>query len=115
MDITTDTCRAAYDMLRTTKPFTSWRLPKSDQIIFSLTSARRLYGAHQRRDDKHVVWINPALHRTLDDVLKTMAHEMIHVKQEVHGLMPKNADPHDKRFGRAAKKVCAVHGWDVQF
>lgn len=109
--VTEDRIRDAYLYLRTLPPFSRWALPPAGECNFGL-----LHGsdhAEYLKDGKHWIRVNAATHITLMETLRTVAHEMCHLRQQLrNGVMP--AEPHNAEFRRLRKSVCAAMGWDLQ-
>lgn len=106
--LTPDMLAAGYDFLRTTAPFSRWRLPESDEVGFHVVRDAALsvdFGVEQGIPFIRVSEVNNGLAITL---LATLAHEMIHLRQHLTG----DREHHGVRFQRMAARVCAVHGFD---
>lgn len=103
---------AAYEYLRSTRPFRAWKLPHADAVEFSVTRHRDREGDHcvYKRTDDHVIRASENLIRTTDDLMQLMAHEMIHARQHHTKSAPKNYG-HNAEFKRIAARVCREHGW----
>ena len=108
LPLTSETLRAAYDYLRTTPPFSRWKLPASYEVAFKVGRQNDVRGAHHYKydDQSHEVIISEVCVGRTDSLLATMAHEMIHVHQQ-HAK-------HGAEFKRFAKAVCKRHGFDLQ-
>ena len=112
-----------YDMLRTFHPFNVWRLPTAKRVRFVtdpkawLTErhARRLLGMHWMKGRRHTIFIAP--HKTLADMVATMAHEMIHVHEAVNDVpcdKRNNAYIHGVMFQKIASVICSELGFNRQ-
>lgn len=62
------------------------------------------------RPADHCIRVSAKSTTTTDLLLQVMAHEMIHA----HLVADRLRDGHGANFMRAAKRVCAVHGWDLK-
>lgn len=111
--ITIPMVRAAYTLLSVTPPFRHWKLPPADQVIFFITRSTTVSGDyHRRRNGKHVIRVSGLRHGSLEALLKTVAHEMIHLHEE--GYDSARCDvQHSWLFRRWAKIVCNWHRWDL--
>ena len=109
---TPDLLRRAYELLRQTPPFKGWRLPEAEMILFEVTRARGVYGEYWYDKARgHVIRVSQARHAYLPGLLATVAHEMIHLRQDiVRAETPKTH--HNAQFRRIALLACRTHGWD---
>ena len=108
LKLTPDMLAAGYDFLRTTAPFSKWRLPESDELGFHVVRDPGLsadFGVEQGVPYIRVSEANNGLAITL---LSTLAHELIHLRQYLTG----DREHHGPRFRRMAARVCAIHGFD---
>lgn len=96
---------ACYDMLRTVYPFCDWDLP--DEVEVTVLDDITAYGEFVEPNE---INISKALVWDINDLMRTVAHEMIHLKQHRLGKFDEN-DPHDKLFWRMAREVCLSVGW----
>jgi hypothetical protein len=118
LTLTPEILEAAYNYLRTTPPFRGWGLPDSDELMFRVLGARDRFGHFRGRYQRATgpnayseVAISAQLVKSSDLLLATMAHEMIHLYQDENGKARGN---HNPEFMRLAKRVCAVHGFDLK-
>jgi hypothetical protein len=98
---------AAYDLLRTTSPFLSWKLPNAETIDFAVIRDRTNYGDC----DGETIRVSSGRHGHLSTLLATVAHEMIHLHQMRCRLETPNTE-HNADFRRRAARVCRLHGFD---
>jgi predicted SprT family Zn-dependent metalloprotease len=111
MHLTPEMLEATYDLLKTTPPFRSWKLPDADDITFEVSRAHDVSGQYLLRDGKNVIQISSHCVGRLATLLMVMAHEMIHLREEV--FYRSRADiKHGARFKRLAKQVCTIHGFE---
>lgn len=111
--VTDERVREAYLFLRGIPPFSRWNLPPASECIFGLLLGES-HHAEYIRDGKHFILVNADTHITLTDHLMSVAHEMVHLRQELLGRLPIHADGHNTEFRRMAKQICAATGWDLQ-
>jgi uncharacterized protein YjaZ len=102
------TLEAMYLMLCQMKPFKSWSLPNTAEINFVVTDEEDAYGTYVYDDDIHIITISRAKCSHFETILKTLAHEMIHMKRYKN----KAWDQHDVTFRRYAKAVADEFGFD---
>lgn len=100
---------AAYELLRTTRPFLGWKLPDCGEIEFSVIKANTHYGDC----DGETIRVSRAKHGQLSTLLQTVAHEMIHLYQ-MHNRKAAPNGGHNADFHKRAARVCRVHGWDAK-
>jgi hypothetical protein len=110
--VTDERVREAYLFLRGIPPFSKWGLPPAGECTFGLMSGS--HHAEYVKDGKHLILVNPDTHITLTDLLMSVAHEMVHQRQQIVGRLPCIKDAHNSEFRRWAKQVCAATGWDLQ-
>ena len=106
--VTRSTCVAVYELLIQLPPIKAWRLPPSKDLIFVVRHLPDCYGMFE--PEPHKITISSAKHAHLDTVIRTMAHEMIHL----HLFIRKDPlwDKHSKTFLDAAAKVSTTLGFD---
>jgi predicted SprT family Zn-dependent metalloprotease len=110
LTVTVAIARAAYAYLAETPPFNTWNLPNEEDVIFTIKRGKDFYGRCSRIDKKIAIEISSGLHGTTDTLMRTMAHEMIHVFEFHHKL--KKTSEHGRGFQRLAQSVCETHGFD---
>lgn len=110
MKLTSGKLEAIYLMLLKLKPFDAWKMPPTDEIIFQVTNETDAMGTYVYDDlqEKHVLTISKAKNAHLETVIKTMAHEMIHMKRG----KTKYWDKHDQVFRNHAHKIAIELGFD---
>jgi hypothetical protein len=113
--LTLDVLGSGYDFLRTTKPFSRWRLPPSEEIIFHVAKSPNWFGqAYQYKNDgTYGIEISARLVSQTSTFLAVLGHEMIHVRQMIAGTATKNT-AHNAEFHRLAAQVCRHHGLDLK-
>jgi len=116
LPITPDSLTAAYEYLRTTPPFKSWRLPHADAVEFHVTRHRDREADHRvyckTRADmtlRHIIRVSAYHITTTAKLMEAVGHEMIHMHQAVMG----NKVQHSPQFNRWNARMCEVHGWAV--
>lgn len=106
---------AGYEYLRTTPPFKGLRLPPSDAIIFRITRNPHKFGHYRRNyDEKREIATSTRCIGSTAKLLETLAHEMIHLHEDLIGLLYKSDTAHSATFRRLAKRACRHHGWDLR-
>lgn len=107
-----DTLAAAYEYLRTTDPFKGWKLPHSDEVAFHVIRASNVFADFGVEEDgTPVIRVSTAKNGHTATVLMSVAHEIVHYHQYLAGL--DKGSEHNLDFKKKAKRICAVHGWDV--
>jgi hypothetical protein len=97
-------------MLTNLRPFDAWKLPDTNEILFQVTNELDVMGTYVFDDlqEKHIVTISKAKNAHLDTVIKTMAHEMIHMKRG----KTKGWYKHDQVFRNYARRIANELGFD---
>lgn len=111
LHITPALVEANYELLRLTPPFRGWKLPAPDDVEFRVDGSIECRGWYIFKDGKHILSISHRNQSTLQELTKTVAHEMIHVhEQNANACRPDVA--HSWRWKRWARSVCKWHCWD---
>lgn len=111
--VTPKNMRAAYVLLRQLPPFSRWKLPSADEVRFELVRDPTT-AADYVALTKHRIRLHPHLHCTLEELLASVAHEMVHMRQQVLGRLPIEGDGHNADFMRMAHQVSRALGFKVQ-
>ena len=98
---------AAYEYLAQLKPFSGWKIPSSDRVDFVVTRSKAEMGSYD--GDPHTIRVSSHYCKTQQDVLETVAHEMVHVHLERSDNSTHYK--HCKAFKKAAKAICRQFGW----
>jgi len=98
-------CRAAYELLRASPPFSHWRLPRAEEIEF-LVKRIPEYGLFETPDR---IIISGTKNGRLSTLLETMAHEMAHLKL-VH--VDQDYTHRHPKFRKLIADICDRHGFD---
>ena len=106
--LTPERLAAAYDFLRAFPPFDRWRLPPGDEVRFHVAYVDNWYGHYSRLRRSHRIDISAVTVGHGDTLLRTMAHEMVHVRQN---LLNKST-VHNAEFRRLGGVICSRFGWD---
>lgn len=106
--INKDMLGPAYDYLRATKPFSGWKLPPADEVVFKIVPHKG-HCAHyiMRGDGRHEIGLSAHWHPRHVMLLSTMGHEMVHMRQEIAGLRTRAM--HNADFWRCADRICKAH------
>jgi predicted metallopeptidase len=99
---------AGYDYLCQTEPFCYWKLPESDEIGFSVVRDPKIFADFLVQNGTPVIRVSAVRNGHTDTLMATIAHEMIHLYQELTG----DRETHGPRFRKMAAKVCKAHGFD---
>lgn len=106
MDITHRQVRAAYEFLRQCPPFNQWGLPPAEALRFGTFKSRDSQADYTPKQGRIRVSRNRVA--TADRLLVTVAHEMVHLTQELMG----SRDTHNAMFYALAADVCEQLGFD---
>ena len=106
--VTAQTVQAVYEMLIQLPPFNRWNLPPSKQVVFEVHKDPTCLGEYE--PDPHVIRISEAKNGHLDTVIKTVAHEIIHMR--LHLKKSKAWDLHDDKFNELSHKIAVQLGFD---
>jgi hypothetical protein len=118
LTLTPEMLEGAYEYLRVSPPFCRWGLPHADQVMFRVLGAKDRFGHFRGRHRKaqgddgfSEIAISAGLVRSTDLLISTMAHEMIHLYQDETGTARGH---HNPKFRKLAKRVCDIHGFDLE-
>lgn len=111
LHLTPEMVEACYELLKLTPPFRRWGLPPGDQLVFRILLSTERY-AHFRAqsDGAHEIAVSTAKVVTIDLLVQSLAHEMVHLHMEQLKL----GANHGSNFKRFAKQVCRHHGWVLE-
>lgn len=108
LHLTPETLEAMYRLLQTTPPFRAWKLPPAAVVEFRALNYRKEEGWYNVIGGRHVICVSTRHVKTLTNLLRVMAHEMVHLKDALEGVRTH----HGSSFKRAAKRVCKHHNID---
>ena len=108
--LTTEMLAHAYEYLACQPPFSSWNLPPSEDVVFKISRSRHNFAHYQWIGGVHHLVFSRHRVGRHEILITTMAHEMIHLHQELCGIMGDN--PHDAAFHRYADRICKLHEFD---
>jgi hypothetical protein len=109
--MTPDTLRACYNFLNETRPFDRWNLPDGDDVEFRVVRDPTLFGWYMREPStgRHIIGVSTATVKHTDTLIRTMAHELVHLHEHNSGPCGKG---HSRAFRGYAAQVCKAHGFD---
>ena len=117
MHITPEIVEQAYEFLRATPPFRGWKLPSSDDVEFHVKHIKSdryadFYHAYDRGKPrgKWTMRVDPRGCTHTDTLLRTLAHEMVHLREATMGL--RLDVKQGASFKRLSAQVCRTHGFD---
>ncbi len=113
LHITPEIIRTAYEYLRSTMPFKRWKLPIADEVEIRVIIHKTLLG-QWCKTSHHIIKINNKYIGTTLNLLQTIAHEMIHIAQDIAKKDSKNIE-HNKDFYRRLSLVAKYHGFDPKW
>ena len=112
MKLTPKTLETIYLMLCQCKPFSSWKLPCSEEINFQVTREVDAMGSYRYDPDSddyvHYITISKEKNGFLETAIRTMAHELIHMKR----YRTERWDRHDAVFRKCAHQIAKELGFD---
>jgi hypothetical protein len=110
LPLTPEMVESAYDFLRGTPPFKRWKLPVPDDVVFHVTGARSHMAAYAPDGKKgHQIYVSAKMVGHTDTLLKAVAHEMAHMRQQVMG---DRSLAHNANFFRLTARIAKYHGFD---
>lgn len=110
--LTPEIAEATYVYLCQLKPFNRWAMPSEDDIKFTISGHRDRYGDCSFSDGVIQIRLSANKHSHLDTIMKTVAHEMVHVREYAAG--GRSDVQHGAEFHRMASQVCRAFDWDVK-
>ena len=106
--LTPETLRACYEFLCTTPPFRGWRMPAGPIMRFGVGKSKREFSWYITDGNKHTAVVSENTVGHTDTLITVMAHEMVHIRQEMLG----HKLDHGAEFQKMAATVCRHHGFD---
>jgi hypothetical protein len=100
--------KATYIYLRSIAPFNTWDLPPASKVLFELLDDYEFMGEFDV--EPLVIRISPLRQCTLENLLKTTAHELVHMKLYLEGKT--HYDKHDMTFRKYMSQINELYGWD---
>lgn len=110
MKLTERQLRATYTYLTHCPPFNKWRMPDEYRVEFVVNKATMTCGLYEA--DPHTISVSSMQNVSHSDVLKTMAHEMVHLQCERLGAS--GHEDHKECFMVRAKEVCDAFAWSTE-
>lgn len=109
---------AAYDCLREFPPFKRWKLPPGEEVEFQVVRVQGCFGAyiektHSNGEKEHLIQGSPYAIGHMNTLMRTLAHEMVHVYQAQARLCTSNT-MHNASFHWHARRICDRFGWDYR-
>lgn len=95
-------------MLAGISPIRAWRLPPSHKVDIRVRPLKDCYGTYE--PDPHTIVISSEKNGHLDTLIRTMAHEMVHLKLYLKGDTQWNL--HEPSFIELADQVTSALGFD---
>ena len=115
MLVTPARLRAVYVMLVQFPPFNRWSLPPAGEVVFYNITDPKDHGAYNFEKGKHRIGVNGETCADLIHVERVMAHELVHLRQELLGRRPSTKDDqHNREFYRMARLVCRNLGYQSE-
>jgi len=104
---------AAYEFLRVLPPMSGWKLPHADEIVFAVNKHASCLGTYQAGpgERREIACSMKNIGHT-DTLLRVMAHEQVHLYQELRGTEGRGNVQHNAEFRRLSARICKYNGWD---
>ena len=97
-----------YDMLAATPAMSRMNLPPSEDVKFRVIRKKDRFAHHEVIGGVHHIAISSKLVGTFETLVPSMAHEMLHIFQDMTG-MPRDDGP---GFQKMADKICRELAFD---
>lgn len=110
MHLTPDALEGAYIFLKFSTPDLR-KLPHHNYVSFKVSADRNLYGSCTATKNKKHLEISAYLICHSDNLIRRMAHEMIHLKQYLDKTETPNAI-HNAEFLKIWRRISKHHGFD---
>mgnify|MGYP007042149356 CR=1 FL=1 len=107
--VSKQTVLLAYQLLRQMEPFSSWKLPL--RVETKVVSDASMYGCFE--DSPNTITISTAKVWDVNQLVATVAHEMIHYHQSKLKILDAD-NAHDQFFMNCAREVCVSLGFDKE-
>jgi len=108
MRLTSENLRVMYEFLTQLAPIKGWKLPPSQEVLFFVCRDATCYGEFE--PTPNTIRLSSKKISHLDTAMKTMAHEMVHLKLFLDNNP--NWDKHKEDFRALADTVSIPFGWD---
>jgi hypothetical protein len=113
--VTPKRVRAVYALLQHVPPFERWSLPPVGNIKFEILHGPDTGEYSVDWNDRATIAVNADTNLSLAQMVETVAHEMVHLRQDQLGRLPEvRTEKHNAEFRRLARLVCRDLGFDVQ-
>lgn len=101
-----------YDFLVECQPFCNWKkMPASADVTFKVTRSKTTAGYYRRTNGRHEIGISSACCGWINEFVRVMIHEMLHLHQATSGMETPHAE-HNMAFQKLAKRLCKDFGLD---
>lgn len=108
IEVTRELMEATYERLMLTPPFSGWGLPDADDVVFRVLKTNRQQADYSFEKKRHIIRVSCSRHKTLHSLDMTVAHEMVHMRDQLLGVR----SHHGETFNKMADEVCRLHGFD---
>ena len=113
MKLTPTILRNIYSFLYCCEPFVRWKMPLPEEINFIVDLDFNTMGTYMYDTDakyEHTITISSARCGHLDTVIRTLAHECIHMSRA--GTVSDAWLKHDRTFRNRAHRISSELGFD---
>ncbi len=107
MTLSPGTVQVTYEYLCQLPPFKRLKMPASQDVTFEVNNDPACYGEYE---PEHVIRISRAKVGFLETLIKTVAHEMVHL--HLYRIGYKGWNLHDKKFEYYANRISTTMGFD---
>lgn len=110
MKLTRHMLAQVYSMLAAMPPFDRFNLPSDASIQFKVNRSGMAKGTYE--PDPNTITISKPEHKDYQDVVGTVAHEIVHLALERRGS--RDHSNHDAEFNALAAEVCNLWNWNFK-
>ena len=110
LKLTPELLKTTYNGLLETEPFRRWSLPRDGLCFVVVDKILSDYDSFAEFTEPNTFRFSRIKVKNLPELVRTMAHEMIHMKQYLAG----ETDHHGASFHRYAKRVCKIHKFNLK-
>jgi len=101
--VTADSIRSVYVLLQQFPPFCRWSLPPPEDLTFYVVHFKSEHAEYD--PNKKTIRVSTARVSTFLSLLAAVAHEMVHLRQDVADRYPVK-DMHNAEFKKCVRQIC---------
>ena len=110
MKLTQRHLAAIYSMLAAMPPFDRYSLPSDAVVQFKVNRSGQAKGTYE--PDPYLITVSKSEHADYQDVVHTVAHEMVHLALDRVG--EEHHANHGAQFNRLGAECCNLWNWDFK-